>query len=139
MDPQDRKLISRRLGRVGWALLAYVAAGQLLGGAVYLIPGVADRVWLGMLLSYVVMFGLAPILMWLIVVTALLQNFSGRPLNDVTQNMVESTPMPLLILLAGVAAPVFEELIFRKLLLDRLRPFGDRCAILLCLCIKSKR
>ena len=66
MDPQDRKLISRRLGRVGWALLAYVAAGQLLGGAVYLIPGVADRVWLGMLLSYVVMFGLAPILMWLI-------------------------------------------------------------------------
>ena len=170
MDPQDRKLISRRLGRVGWALLAYVAAGQLLGGAVYLIPGVADRGWLGMLLSYVVMFGLAPILMWLIlrplpkgrapglplsakalvrsmlycvgvayffnmvtaVVTALLQNFSDRPLNDVTQNMVESTPMPLLILLAGVAAPVFEELIFRKLLLDRLRPFGDRCAILLC-------
>ena len=66
MDPQDRKLISRRLGRVGWALLAYVAVGQLLGGAVYLIPGVADRVWLGMLLSYVVMFGLAPILMWLI-------------------------------------------------------------------------
>ena len=45
MDPQDRKLISRRVGRVGWALLAYVAAGQLLGGAVYLIPGVADRVW----------------------------------------------------------------------------------------------
>ena len=31
-----------------------------------------------------------------------------------------------------MAAPVFEELIFRKLLLDRLRPFGDRCAILLC-------
>ena len=30
MDPQDRKLISRRLGRVGWALLAYsVSAGKL--------------------------------------------------------------------------------------------------------------
>ena len=42
------------------------------------------------------------------VVTSLLQNFSDKPLNDVTQNMFNSTPMPLLILLAGVAAPVFE-------------------------------
>ena len=170
MNPETQKQLTRQLGHIGWGLLVYVLAGQLLGGAVYWIPGVSQNVWLGLLLSYVVMFGLAPILMWLIIrplpkgrapglplsgkalvrsalycigvayffnmitaiVTSLLQTLSDKPLNDVTQNMFDTTPMPLLILLAGVAAPIFEELIFRKLLLDRLRPFGDRCAIILC-------
>lgn len=35
----------------------------------------------------------------------------------------------LQILILSVSAPIVEEIIFRKLLLDRLRPFGDRTAI----------
>ena len=39
-------------------------------------------------------------------------------------------PLPLTVLAAVVLAPVFEELIFRKLLMDRLLPYGELAAII---------
>lgn len=49
-------------------------------------------------------------------------------------NMLEQTmdmPLPLTVLAMVVLAPVFEELIFRKLLMDRLLPYGELAAIIL--------
>jgi membrane protease YdiL (CAAX protease family) len=61
--------------------------------------------------------------------TMLLEQLTGQGTGDLLQEVVNDMSMPAYALLAGVVAPIFEELIFRKLLLDRLRPFGDRCAI----------
>ena len=44
--------------------------------------------------------------------------------------MLDSYPVILNLLLGCVIAPLAEEYLFRRLLLDRLRPYGDRFAIL---------
>lgn len=46
-------------------------------------------------------------------------------LNDTVQ-----LPIWFIAILTGILAPIFEELIFRKLLLDRMMPHGELCAIL---------
>ncbi len=51
--------------------------------------------------------------------------------NDVVSDLISSAPMPLLILLTVILAPLFEELIFRKLLLDRLSVYGSKFAIII--------
>jgi len=43
---------------------------------------------------------------------------------------ISSTPMWLIIILMVIVAPVVEELIFRKIVIDRLSVFGDRTAII---------
>lgn len=57
------------------------------------------------------------------------EQLTGRGTGNLLEQMVTSAPFWFTALTAGILAPVLEELIFRKLLLDRLRPFGDRCAI----------
>lgn len=54
---------------------------------------------------------------------------SGQSTGNVLESQLSAMPVWLAVLTVGFIAPVCEELIFRKLLLDRLRPFGDRCAI----------
>ncbi len=49
-------------------------------------------------------------------------------------NMLEQTfdlPVWLSSLFTLIAAPLFEELIFRKIMIDRLRPHGEFCAVLI--------
>lgn len=53
----------------------------------------------------------------------------GQDFNPVA-DLIDGTSLWLMMLFVCVLAPIFEELVFRKLLLDRLRPFGDRVAIL---------
>lgn len=48
-----------------------------------------------------------------------------NPLNSA----VSSSGIIYTILVACISAPIVEELIFRKIMLDRLRPFGDKTAI----------
>lgn len=59
-----------------------------------------------------------------------IEALSGSSTGNLLESMATTTPPGLYLVIAGLMAPVMEELIFRKLLLDRLRPFGDRCAIL---------
>ncbi len=49
---------------------------------------------------------------------------------DPVGNLLDSTPLPILLLLTVVLAPIMEELIFRKLLLDRLSVYGGKFAII---------
>ena len=56
----------------------------------------------------------------------------GRLRGAAVVNPVESIglyPLPLQLLLAGLIAPAAEELLFRRLLLRRLRPYGERFAL----------
>ena len=65
--------------------------------------------------------------------TLLLTLLIGIARGSAVTNPVDSLasyPTVLNILLGCVIAPVSEELLFRRLLLERLRPYGDRFAIL---------
>lgn len=59
----------------------------------------------------------------------ILINGSDTSYNPVS-NYVDSMGLLTIFMSTCVLAPIFEELIFRKVLLDRLRPFGDKVAIL---------
>lgn len=49
---------------------------------------------------------------------------------DPVSDLISETPLPILLLLTVVLAPIMEELIFRKLLLDRLSVYGGKFAII---------
>ena len=49
---------------------------------------------------------------------------------NAVSDMIDNFPLPLIIVLTVIMAPVFEELIFRKLLLDRLSVYGNKFAII---------
>lgn len=55
--------------------------------------------------------------------------FLGRKVDNSVISMVLQGDLIPVILFSAVLAPVFEELMFRRLLIDRIRMFGDRTAI----------
>ena len=57
-------------------------------------------------------------------------NLAGNQDSDLSALMMNSS-MPLRVLTVGILAPIFEELIFRKLLIDRLIKHGEFVAIFL--------
>ena len=54
----------------------------------------------------------------------------GTENNDAVADLVDQAPPVLLFVLTVILAPIFEELIFRKLLLDRLSVYGNKFAII---------
>lgn len=60
---------------------------------------------------------------------SLIAALRGAPIVDPVNDFFEM-PIPVLVLLTCVVAPVVEELTYRRLLLPRLRPYGDRFAVL---------
>ncbi len=64
-------------------------------------------------------------------VNAVIGAITGEvPVNDLAE-MTASIPLPLTFLSVGVLAPVLEEIFFRKLMLDRLRGYGELPAVLI--------
>ncbi len=68
-------------------------------------------------------------------------NLAGAAINSFTElfglssssdaiEMIGSSSILPILLIAGVVGPIIEELMFRKLILDRLYPFGEKLAIL---------
>ena len=55
--------------------------------------------------------------------------FGGDGSNVIAELLMKSNPIPRIIVI-GILAPVFEELIFRKLLIDRLSRYGSFIAII---------
>ncbi len=167
MEPQTRHILRHRLSLVGWGVLLYIFMAQILGGLALLIPGVLDSDILTLLVNYLVIYVVAPVLLWLVIrklpkgispglsfsprafartavfclgvlylfnfltllLVSALESLSGLSTGNLLESAAESMSSGAFLLLTCVAAPIFEELIFRRLLLDRLRPFGDRCAI----------
>ena len=65
------------------------------------------------------------------IVSTVLSSLLGIENNDVVSDLLNSTSIPLVFIFTVVLAPIFEELLFRKLLLDRLSVFGNKFAILM--------
>ncbi len=65
--------------------------------------------------------------------TELINLISGGTLgnNDALTSIVNASPTWATVVFACIAAPIMEELIFRKLLIDRVKPFGELQACLL--------
>ena len=63
------------------------------------------------------------------ITTLIAAPFGGEITDRVSDIMSESTPI-LLLLFVAVIGPIFEELIFRGLLLKKLRVYGDKTAII---------
>ena len=62
--------------------------------------------------------------------TALIEGIIGQPIPDNTSELILDTPIWLLILIVVIIGPIVEELIFRKLMIDRLSPHGELYAVI---------
>ena len=62
--------------------------------------------------------------------TALTLPFTGNDLNNAT-NLMQNSNVVIRTLVVGIGAPVFEELIFRKVLIDRTIKYGEYVSIVL--------
>jgi membrane protease YdiL (CAAX protease family) len=58
-------------------------------------------------------------------------NLTGIQIENELEEITVNTPFALNLLFVGILAPVFEELFYRKAVIDRLRRYGDLPAILL--------
>ena len=63
-------------------------------------------------------------------VSSLLQSILPLPLTENTLAIVGALPWYVALPVAGIAAPLAEEYVFRKLILDRTRVYGEKFAIL---------
>ena len=63
-------------------------------------------------------------------VEAWIYNFFGIEVQNDVAEMTYVTPFGVNLLFAGILAPIFEELFYRKAIIDRLRRYGDLPAIL---------
>lgn len=54
----------------------------------------------------------------------------GRMPENAVNNLLDNTNVFLSVLIVGIIGPIFEEIMFRKLFIDRLMPYGEVVAIL---------
>ena len=64
------------------------------------------------------------------ILTSVFTMFFGYELNNNTSDIIMSSPIWLIILVAVIIGPIVEELMFRKLLMDKLGAYGDRICII---------
>ena len=63
-------------------------------------------------------------------VTSVMSCILGYEIKDTTSELIMNSPEWVIILVAVVIGPIFEELIFRKLFIDRASVYGDRLAVI---------
>lgn len=64
------------------------------------------------------------------IVISAIETISGHTLVNTTEELIEKMPLWLIVLIVVILAPLVEEWIYRKLLIDRVGVFGDKAAIL---------
>ncbi len=64
-------------------------------------------------------------------VNTVIESLTGKAQKNPVQNVADNTPLGVMALCTVILAPVAEELFFRKVVIDRLRKYGDIPAILL--------
>ena len=65
-----------------------------------------------------------------LIVNAILSLITGEPIVNELQELTMNTPLWANLLFCGILAPILEEIFYRKLVIDRLRRYGDLAAIL---------
>ena len=63
-------------------------------------------------------------------INSTLGEYLGIDPSNSTIDLITSCPLPVIFISAVVIGPLFEELIFRKLMIDRLSIYGDKIAII---------
>ena len=63
-------------------------------------------------------------------VTSFISSIIGHDVGSAATELIDKSPLWLIFVVAVVIGPIVEELIFRKLLIDKLSRYGDRAAIL---------
>ena len=63
-------------------------------------------------------------------VNAIISLLTGKPVENQLQTLTQQTPFWANLLFVGILAPILEEIFYRKLVIDRLRRYGDLVAIL---------
>lgn len=58
------------------------------------------------------------------VISTVLGNISGNEVTNAIGTLAEDYPLPMVIVSVLIVAPIFEELLFRKLLIDKISHFG---------------
>ena len=66
-----------------------------------------------------------------IAVNAIISMITGEPVENPLQNLTAQAPFWENLLFVGILAPILEEIFYRKLVIDRLRRYGDLIAILI--------
>lgn len=62
--------------------------------------------------------------------TSAIQMITGNSVTDSTSAIISGTEWYVTLFFVGILGPIFEELIFRKIILSRLLPFGQLTAVL---------
>ncbi len=62
--------------------------------------------------------------------TGTLSELFGYEINNDTSDMIMETPIWIVIIVAVIIGPIIEELIFRKIFIDRMSIYGDRLALI---------
>jgi membrane protease YdiL (CAAX protease family) len=65
------------------------------------------------------------------VVTALISLLAGKGMTNIMAELIGQSDIWAAVVVTAIIAPVAEELFFRKLLIDRLRGYGDRAAMVI--------
>lgn len=63
------------------------------------------------------------------VITSFFSIILGREVSGDVTELIMDTPIWIVIVVAVIIGPIFEEIIFRRILIDRLSPFGEKLAI----------
>lgn len=66
-----------------------------------------------------------------IIINAIISIFTGKPTVNELAELTMNTPLWANLLFCGILAPILEEIFYRKLVIDRLRRYGDVAAILI--------
>ena len=85
--------------------------------------------------EFIILITVAELLMFIgSLISTLLNNMIGTLINKVPENdltgLVENTPIWLIFIIMVVIAPIVEEIVFRKVIIDRLSIYGDHVAII---------
>jgi len=64
-------------------------------------------------------------------ITQLMGIILGHDMGNVVMTIVSTTNVPTQILVVVILAPIFEELLFRKLIIDRVAGYGEKTAVIL--------
>ena len=63
------------------------------------------------------------------IVNSIIEGFVGKPQTNAVSDMIADIPTWVIFIVVAVAAPIVEEIVYRKLVIDRLRRYGDLTAI----------
>ena len=63
--------------------------------------------------------------------TELIEGTTNTPIDDFTSQLIMASPTWLIVLVVVILGPIVEELIFRKIFIDKLSIYGDRLAIVI--------